>query len=65
MAGVLLHEPMVRSREHARDGAQREWIDGVAAVFGVVAEPAADDAGPVSDVASTDVVGSGARTRLA
>ena len=51
MAGVLLHAPMVRSREHARAGDQRAWIDGVAAVFGVVAE-AADDTGSVSDLGS-------------
>ncbi|WP_157000985.1 glutamyl-tRNA reductase [Agromyces laixinhei] len=38
MAGVLLHTPMVRSRELARAGEQRAWIDGLAAVFGVVAE---------------------------
>ena len=58
MAGVLLHEPMVRSREHARAGEQRAWIDGVSAVFGVVAE-AADDPESVSDAASVSEVGSG------
>ncbi|NYD67719.1 glutamyl-tRNA reductase [Agromyces atrinae] len=35
MAGVLLHTPMVRSREYARQGEQRMWIDGLHAVFGV------------------------------
>ncbi len=40
MAGVLLHTPMVRSREHARAGEQRAWIDGLAAVFGVTADAA-------------------------
>ena len=44
MAGVLLHTPMVRSRELARAGEQRAWIDGLAAVFGVTPDAAADDA---------------------
>jgi glutamyl-tRNA reductase len=35
MAGVLLHTPMVRSREHARTGEHRAWIDGLEALFGV------------------------------
>lgn len=35
MAGVLLHTPMVRSRELARAGEQQAWIDGLAAIFGV------------------------------
>ncbi|MFF2273739.1 glutamyl-tRNA reductase [Agromyces sp. NPDC058136] len=38
MAGVLLHTPMVRSREYARSGEQRAWIDGLEAVFGVRAD---------------------------
>ncbi|MFF2388737.1 glutamyl-tRNA reductase [Agromyces sp. NPDC058104] len=38
MAGVLLHTPMVRSREYARAGDQRAWIDGLEAVFGVRAD---------------------------
>jgi glutamyl-tRNA reductase len=41
MAGVLLHTPMVRSREHARAGEQRAWVDGVAAVFGVTPDASA------------------------
>ncbi|HEY1106866.1 MAG TPA: glutamyl-tRNA reductase, partial [Agromyces sp.] len=40
MAGVLLHTPMVRSREYARAGDQRAWIDGLEAVFGVRADEA-------------------------
>lgn len=56
MAGVLLHTPMVRSREHARAGEQRAWVDGVAAVFGVTpdasattsADRAADSAAPAA-----------------
>lgn len=43
MAGVLLHTPMVRSREYARRGEQRMWIDAVRAVFGISAEPAEDE----------------------
>lgn len=35
MAGVLLHTPMVRSRELARAGEQTAWIDGLEALFGV------------------------------
>lgn len=53
MAGVLLHTPMVRSRELARAGEQQAWIDGLAAVFGVTPDadaaaraiPTARDAG--------------------
>ncbi|ANJ25495.1 glutamyl-tRNA reductase [Agromyces aureus] len=39
MAGVLLHTPMVRSRELARKGDQQSWIDGLEAIFGVTAAP--------------------------
>lgn len=35
MAGVLLHTPMVRSRELARAGEQTAWIEGLEALFGV------------------------------
>ncbi|PDQ36558.1 MAG: glutamyl-tRNA reductase [Candidatus Lumbricidophila eiseniae] len=38
MAGVLLHTPMVRSREFTRAGKQRAWVEGVQAVFGVTAD---------------------------
>lgn len=38
MAGVLLHTPMVRSREFARAGEQRAWIDALEAMFGVRAD---------------------------
>ncbi|TFV98166.1 glutamyl-tRNA reductase [Orlajensenia leifsoniae] len=40
LAGVLLHTPMVRSREYVARGEQRTWIDGVEAIFGVVPEVA-------------------------
>lgn len=40
MAGVLLHTPMVRSRELALAGEQQAWIDGIAAIFGVTADAA-------------------------
>ena len=42
MAGVLLHTPMVRSRELARSGDQRTWIDGLEALFGVTPDAAAE-----------------------
>lgn len=35
MAGVLLHTPMVRSREYARAGEQQAWLEGLEAVFGI------------------------------
>ncbi|MCM3659235.1 glutamyl-tRNA reductase [Agromyces mediolanus] len=38
MAGVLLHTPMVRSREFARSGEQRAWIEALDALFGVRAD---------------------------
>jgi glutamyl-tRNA reductase len=41
MAGVLLHTPMVRSRELARSGEQTAWIDGLEALFGVKPDEAA------------------------
>ena len=41
MAGVLLHTPMVRSRELARSGDQAVWIDGLEALFGVRPEDVA------------------------
>jgi glutamyl-tRNA reductase len=41
MAGVLLHTPMVRSRELARAGEQAAWIDGLEALFGVKPDAAA------------------------
>lgn len=56
MAGVLLHTPMVRSREFARAGEQRAFIDAVEALFGVTAEaPAADASG--RDVPAADAQG--------
>lgn len=45
MAGVLLHTPMVRSRELARSGEQAAWIDGLEALFGVRPADAAAGAG--------------------
>ena len=44
LAGVLLHTPMVRSREYVARGDQRTWIDGVEAIFGVVPEVTASAA---------------------
>ncbi|MFC9917357.1 glutamyl-tRNA reductase [Agromyces binzhouensis] len=61
MAGVLLHTPMVRSREYARAGDQQAWLDGLEAIFGIRPEaPSAasgiaegeqgdDDARPAAD----------------
>ncbi|WP_394553941.1 glutamyl-tRNA reductase [Agromyces sp. MMS24-JH15] len=40
MAGRLLHTPMVRSREYARAGEHRSFIDAVEAMFGVRAAEA-------------------------
>jgi glutamyl-tRNA reductase len=51
MAGVLLHTPMVRSRELARAGEQQAWIDGIAAIFGVA--PEADASARTSDARGT------------
>ncbi|WP_082571247.1 glutamyl-tRNA reductase [Agromyces sp. Root1464] len=51
MAGVLLHTPMVRSRELARAGEQQAWIDGIAAIFGVT--PAADASAATSEARAT------------
>jgi glutamyl-tRNA reductase len=45
MAGVLLHTPMVRSRDLARSGEQAAWIDGLEALFGVRPEQVAGGGG--------------------
>jgi len=55
MAGVLLHTPMVRSRDYARAGEQRAWIDGLEAVFGIRA-----DAEAAAAASADRVVDSGA-----
>ncbi len=39
LAGVLLHTPMVRSRELARDGEQDAYLAGLDALFGITVEP--------------------------
>ncbi|WP_448002227.1 glutamyl-tRNA reductase [Agromyces bauzanensis] len=63
MAGVLLHTPMVRSRELARAGEQAAWIDGLEALFGVKPDEAArgasdaTDAAAARDIRSTDASG--------
>ncbi|WP_430646945.1 glutamyl-tRNA reductase [Agromyces sp. GXS1127] len=58
MAGVLLHTPMVRSREYARAGEQQAWLDGLEAIFGIrpEAQPSASDAGvgPTADGIADD-----------
>lgn len=58
MAGVLLHTPMVRSRELARSGEQAAWIDGLEAVFGVRPE---ETAGEMGGVQGADAAGSDSR----
>ncbi|HEU0183352.1 MAG TPA: glutamyl-tRNA reductase [Agromyces mariniharenae] len=67
MAGVLLHTPMVRSRELARAGEQAAWIDGLEALFGVkpdaIAQAVRESSTPSvagsgsTDAASTDAAG--------
>ncbi|WP_173922609.1 glutamyl-tRNA reductase [Agromyces sp. Marseille-P2726] len=54
MAGVLLHTPMVRSRELARSGEQQAWVDGLEALFGVVPDATA---GSQSAAQATDAAG--------
>ena len=58
MAGVLLHTPMVRSREYARAGEQRAWLDGLEAVFGIRAE--AEAAASADRSAAREELGDGA-----
>jgi glutamyl-tRNA reductase len=55
-AGVLLHTPMVRSREYARAGEQAAWIEGLEALFGV-APDAASPAASERDSAARDSTG--------
>lgn len=54
MAGVLLHTPMVRSREYARAGEQQAWLEGLEAIFGIRADAEAAGAGAASADASAD-----------
>ncbi len=44
LAGVLLHTPMVRSRELARQGEQDAFLGGLEALFGIQVEPDAGTA---------------------
>ncbi len=51
LAGVLLHTPSARARELALDGRAQEFIDGLAALYGVesdVAEATKRDSGTAS-----------------
>ncbi|WP_401000245.1 glutamyl-tRNA reductase [Agromyces sp. GXQ0307] len=61
MAGVLLHTPMVRSREYARAGDQQAWLDGLEAIFGIRPDAAASavraDAGGEADERPSASVG--------
>jgi len=51
LAGVLLHTPMVRSRELARAGEQAAFLTGLDALFGIQVElPAAGTAATVADI---------------
>ncbi len=50
LAGVLLHVPMVRSREHARAGEHAAYIGGLEAVFGISAA-SRDSSVPVDSAA--------------
>ncbi|MDR6905652.1 glutamyl-tRNA reductase [Agromyces sp. 3263] len=59
MAGVLLHTPMVRSRELARAGEQAAWIDGLEALFGVRPDAAAQ---AVRDAQATDAASAASGT---
>lgn len=61
MAGVLLHTPMVRSREYARAGEQQAWLEGLEAIFGIRAD--AEAAAAASADAERDAGGSERRTR--
>jgi glutamyl-tRNA reductase len=40
LAGVLLHTPMVRAREVAREGGQDAYLAGLEALFGITVDPA-------------------------
>ena len=62
MAGVLLHTPMVRSRELARAGEQAAWIDGLEALFGVRPDAAAR---AVRDAQATDAASAASGTDAA
>ncbi|WP_438856218.1 glutamyl-tRNA reductase [Agromyces sp. M3QZ16-3] len=53
MAGVLLHTPMVRSREYARNGEQQAWLDGLEAIFGIRPEAEPVGSAPASDADDT------------
>ncbi|TFC41155.1 glutamyl-tRNA reductase [Cryobacterium sp. TMT1-21] len=51
LAGVLLHTPMVRSRELARAGEQAAYLTGLGALFGIEVQlPAAGSSATVADI---------------
>jgi glutamyl-tRNA reductase len=56
-AGVLLHTPMMRSRDMSQRGEAREWLEGLTAMFGITP--------PVTLVAPLDLGGSGRDDREA
>ncbi|HZK59876.1 MAG TPA: glutamyl-tRNA reductase [Cryobacterium sp.] len=61
LAGVLLHAPMVRSRELARAGEQEAYLRGLDALFGIRVElPAtnATDAEPGADTPASGIAAS-------
>lgn len=62
LAGVLLHTPMVRSRELARAGDQEAYLGGLDALFGIQVElPAANatDAAPDADATGSGTAAAG------
>ncbi len=60
LTGVLLHTPMMRSRELARAGEQQAWLDGLEAVFGLQVEPV--DAAGVARIGGCPITGRSAAT---
>lgn len=61
LAGVLLHTPMVRSRELARAGDQEAYLGGLDALFGIQVElPAANATDAAPDAAGSGTAAAGA-----
>ena len=42
LAGVLLHQPLARSRELADEGRSEAWLDGLDALFGIDVRPSSE-----------------------
>lgn len=60
-AGVLLHTPMMRSRELAQRGEAGDWLEGLSAMFGITPAPVVET---VTTATTATITTAGADTEL-